>query len=108
MLLILISAFGYLFGANIINAVSFPAPTEVSVSPIATWRVSAEGLKTNLLFGRGPASFGYLWDQFKPLEINGTIFWGVRFVSGFSYLLTLLGEAGLLPSLLLLAFLGVL
>lgn len=107
-LLILFSIFGYLFRANIANVISFPAPTEVSVSPIATWRVSAEGLKANLLFGKGPGSFGYLWDEFKPLEINGTIFWGVRFVSGFSYLLTLLGELGLLPWALFLAFLGAL
>ena len=106
--LILISVFGYLFRANIANLISFPAPTEVSIYPIATWRVSAEGLKANLLFGKGPGSFGYLWDEFKPLEINGTVFWGIRFVSGFSYLLTLLGELGLLSWLLLLAFLGAL
>jgi len=106
--LILVALFVFLFSEFLTNTFNFPSPVEVSVLPSTTIRVASEAIKENVIFGSGPASFGYLWDSFKPYEVNNTVFWGVRFVSGYSYLLTLLGELGILAFLMFIVFLAAL
>jgi len=107
-ILLAISLFGVFSGDIITSSLSFAAPTEVSVSHSATLSVAKQSLKENLIFGSGPTSFTYLWDQFKPSDVNRTIFWGLRFSAGSSYVLTILAELGILPWLLFVALLAIL
>ncbi|KKS95845.1 hypothetical protein A3B05_02630 [Candidatus Giovannonibacteria bacterium RIFCSPLOWO2_01_FULL_43_160] len=104
--LLLISLFALFFSNFIASAITFPAPVEVGVTHQTTFNVVSKALRENLVFGAGPTSFGYLWDKYRPPEINNTPFWGLRFVSGSSLMLSALGEAGLLGWLAFVIFLG--
>lgn len=104
--LLLIALFAFFFSNLIAANISVPAPLEVGVSHATTLDVAGKALRENVLFGSGPNSFGYLWDRYKPLDVNTTPFWGLRFNIGSSYLLTLLAEIGLLGWLVYLVFLG--
>ncbi|MDZ4384796.1 MAG: hypothetical protein U0944_00055, partial [Candidatus Moranbacteria bacterium] len=104
--ILLISLFGFFFSNFIASALNFPAPVEVGVAHQTTFNVAEKALRENLVFGAGPASFGYLWDKYRPAEVNSTPFWSLRFVSGSSLLLSALGEAGLLGWLAFVVFLG--
>ncbi len=104
--LLLISLFGFFFSNFIASTITFPAPVEVGVAHQTTFNVASSALRENLVFGAGPASFGYLWDKYRPTEVNGTPFWSLRFVSGSSLILSALGEAGILGWLAFVIFLG--
>ncbi len=92
----------------VVKGVNLPA--EVSPSLSATLRVAfsvfKEGPKSVLL-GSGPGTFGLDWARYKDPSINQTIFWGVRFGQGSSWLATLIPSAGILGFLAFLLFLGV-
>ena len=104
--LLLISVFGFSFDGFISEKFNIIPPVEVSVSHKATANVVLSSLKEDLFFGKGPATFRYIWDLFKPSEVNQSIFWGTRFDSGSSYLLALPGEIGILGWLLFAGFLA--
>lgn len=86
----------------------FAFPAEVSPALRSTWNVAqsvwGEGIKSMLL-GSGPGTFGLDWNFYKDPSINQTIFWGLRFNQGFSWVFTVLATAGILGALALLAFL---
>jgi len=104
--ILLISLFGFFFSNFIASTLNFPAPVEVGVAHQTTFNVTNQALRANLVFGAGPTSFGYLWDKYRPLEVNNTPFWSLRFVSGSSLMLSALAEAGLLGWLAFVIFLG--
>ena len=104
--ILLVAFFGFFFSKFIASTINFPAPLEVGVAHQTTFNVASQALRENLAFGAGPASFGYLWDKYRPAEVNGTPFWSLRFASGSSLLLSALGEAGLLGWLAFVIFLG--
>ncbi|MBU4353682.1 tetratricopeptide repeat protein [Patescibacteria group bacterium] len=79
---------------------------EVRPSWGATIDIAKETLKTNLLIGSGPNTFLYDWLKYKPMEVNGTIFWNARFISGVGLLPSLVATSGLLGGLALLAFIA--
>ena len=106
LLLLLAALFSFFFSEFIAAKIAFPAPLEVGVSHKTTLNIVGSALRENLLFGTGPNSFGYLWDKYKPQEINSTPFWGVRFNVGSSHILTVFAEVGLLGWLFYLIFLG--
>ena len=104
-ILLLISIFGFVFGGTVLSQFGVVPPIEVSVSHKATADAVLESLKSDLFFGRGPATFRYIWDLYKPSDVNQTIFWGTRFDSGSSFLLGLPGEIGLFGWILFVMFL---
>lgn len=61
----------------------------------------------SLLFGSGPGTFVFDYSKFKPVEINQTFFWGVRFGSAASEILDKLATTGFLGLLSFLAILAV-
>lgn len=88
--------------------VQFAFPAEVSPALRSTWNVArsvwGEGVMPMFL-GSGPGTFGFDWNLYKDSSINQTIFWGLRFNQGFSWISTVLATAGILGSLALLGFL---
>lgn len=61
-------------------------------------------METNLWFGSGPGTYLFDYAKFRPLEINQSNFWDMRFDRGFSEILTMLPTKGLLPSLTIIIF----
>ncbi len=107
-LMIVVTIFWFFLNDFVAKSIAIPAPIEVGVSHGTTFEVVKSALKDHLLLGAGPANFGFLWDKFKPVAINTTPFWSVRFTTGSSYLLTILAEVGILGWIfLIVALLGV-
>lgn len=88
--------------------VQFAFPAEVSPALRSTFNVArsvwGEGVMP-MLFGSGPGTFGLDWNMYKDPSINQTIFWGLRFNQGFSWVSTVLATAGILGFLAMLVFL---
>ncbi len=107
--LLIVSILGFAFGDSFAkissNVFKVQAPLEIGVSHSATFGVLKNALKEDFFFGKGPATFGYLWDLYKPTDVNQTVFWGVKFNVGSSYIFSLLGEIGILGWLVFVAFL---
>lgn len=84
-------------------------PLEVNPSLSATFsitkKVFGEEVK-NIFLGSGPGTFGYDWARYKDPSINQTIFWGIRFNQGYSWVATLVPTLGVLGTLAFLIFLG--
>ncbi len=100
--ILMIMARGTLF-----SRIAFPA--EVSPSLSATFAIAGAVFKegpVRVFFGSGPGTFGLLWEKYKDPAINQTIFWGVRFTAGQSWIMTLLPTAGLLGFASVIAFLA--
>ena len=72
--------------ANIVNL-----PTTISPSVSSTIGIATESYKNNIentLIGSGPATFLYEYLKYRPLELNSTSFFNVRFGQGFSAIST--------------------
>ena len=83
-------------------------PAEVGPSQNATYNIAKEVLKSEggvaNLFGSGPATFSYDYGLYRSVDLNQTVFWGVRFSQGASFFLTALATTGTLGVLSLLLF----
>jgi len=80
---------------------------EVRPSWDASWSVIQNTLRgSNLVLGSGPNTFLYDWLQYKPLEVNQTVFWSARFTTGVSFLSTLLATLGLAGAVALIFLIG--
>lgn len=85
-------------------------PPEVSPSLSATFSVAGSLFKegpVRVFFGSGAGTFGLLWEKYKDASINQTVFWGVRFTQGQSWIATLLATTGLIGAAAALAFFGI-
>lgn len=77
---------------------------EVRPSLTATFDVTRNVYKNNILFGTGPNRFEDAWRQYKDPVINGTQFWNTNFSSGNSFVSTLFVTTGLLGTIIFLVF----
>lgn len=85
-------------------------PAEVNPSLTATFSISKAVFKENvknIFLGTGPATFGLDWVKYKDPSINQTIFWGIRFNQGYSWITTLIPTLGLMGFFAFLGFLSV-
>lgn len=102
-LLVIVSLFLLLGIAGQSLPAIVPVPFDSRPSLSATWSVAKESLSgLSLLFGSGPATFGYDYALYRPIELNQTNFWPIRFNQGFSFLATALGTVGVLGVLAIL------
>ncbi len=64
----------------------------------AGWEVSIDGLKQikSAFFGVGPANYVALFTKAKPIALNSTPLWNLRFGTSSNYYLQLMSETGLL------------
>lgn len=105
--ILIIALFFVMAKALIGDFVSSAGISSVEVRPAwnSTWQVVKNVLKENILVGSGPNTFLYNWLQFKPADINLTLFWAFPFQSGIGFLPTWLAAGGILGGLAWLAFL---
>lgn len=80
-------------------------PLEISVSYPTSFEIALKALKERPFFGSGPGTFIYQFAKFKPIELNQTIFWNIRFDSGAAKILDLIGTLGIFGILTFLALL---
>jgi len=93
---------------DLVGAMDFTA-LEVRPSWGATFDVVGETLTSgtkNFIFGSGPNTFLLDWLRYRPVDINQTIFWSVRFQYGIGLLPSLIATIGILGILSLISFLG--
>lgn len=96
LIILVISLFFILINQHLPVFVS--TPTEVRPS-FGTTLTIAKGTLTGVkqfIFGSGPATFGYDYSRFRPVELNMTSVWSYRFTQGFSFLTTLVSSFGIL------------
>jgi hypothetical protein len=62
------------------------------------WQISVEGLKNlrTALFGVGPGNFLSAFSRFRPIELNNTSLWAMKFTTNSNQYLHLLSTVGLL------------
>lgn len=78
-------------------------PIEVSPNFSATLNIGMANLKAgNYLLGSGPNTFSYIFNVYKPIDVNQTIFWSTLFNTGASAMATWVGTVGALGILSLL------
>jgi len=70
----------------------FSLPTEIRPSLLTSLNTTGE----NIILGSGPATFNYSWQLHRPVSLNQTILWPVKFNQGFSFLATLPTTLGIL------------
>ncbi|MEK7642942.1 MAG: tetratricopeptide repeat protein [Patescibacteria group bacterium] len=80
------------------------APVEASPNWTVTTSLIEKAFGESLLFGHGPNTFGVLWDRYKPVELNSTPLWAVRFTAGSALAPTIIAGGGLLAAITLLFF----
>lgn len=89
--LLIFSLFFLVFKIPLIN-VRF----EILLSHKTEIDIAKNALSKNFFLGTGPATFIFNYSKFKPVEINQTIFWNVKFANGASEILDKLITSGIL------------
>lgn len=78
-------------------SITFAPPAEMRPNAAASLAVVKGVLSSSrAFFGSGPATFGYDYSAFRPLSLNATNLWGVRFNYGFNFFFTILATTGIL------------
>lgn len=84
-------------------------PATISPSTGATLAIAKDSYKANIgniFVGSGPTTFVYEYLKHRPLQLNSTAFFGVRFTQGYSLFATLLVTSGVFGVAALFALLG--
>jgi len=88
------------------SIVSVQLPVEVGLSQSASFDVVKGTWKDSLLLGSGLSSYDLAYLKNKPVEINLTNFWSVKFNEGSSRFFTLAATTGFLGALAILFLMG--
>lgn len=77
-------------------------PREVTLGFVPSWKVSVSSFRDSPFWGTGPGTYQFNYTAYKPVDVNKTKFWGIRFDSAFNEYLQVLGVLGGLGLLALL------
>ena len=75
-------------------------PVEVAPNTTLSWDIAKSALKDHFLFGTGPASYGYAFSQYRPVEYNQGMLYSLRFYEGKGLFFEALASIGALGTLL--------
>lgn len=78
---------------------------EISPSAKISWDVAKNSLKDNLVIGSGPASYGFSFLKYKPIEFNDNIFYDAKFYRGAGLFFESLATIGILGTVVFLVLL---
>lgn len=76
-------------------------PVEVAPNTALSWDIARGSLKDHFLFGAGPASYGYAFSQYRPIEYNQGMLYSLRFYEGKGLFFEALASIGAIGTLLL-------
>ncbi|MDP2930239.1 MAG: hypothetical protein Q8N56_01355, partial [bacterium] len=99
MFLLAVSLFAVVSKNSLLPMVNLPlevSPSFKSSFDIAFKAVAESNKPVSWFLGSGPSTFVYDYSQFRPLDINQTVFWNTRFGVGFSEFATRLATTGTL------------
>lgn len=109
-LLVLVTCAVFLAGGDSLrNSVAAAVNVgELDVRPSwkTTIQISGDVLGDNLLFGTGPGTFTEVWSQYRPMEVNQTVFFNADFSNAIGYVPTSIISTGLIGMLAWFVFLG--
>jgi tetratricopeptide (TPR) repeat protein len=99
----------YMIGPNKLLRANLPV--EVAPNTSLSWSVAKEALKEKLFVGTGPASYGYAFSMYRPVEYNMNQLYTLRFYEGkglfFEALATIGGLGTIFLLVLWLSFLSI-
>ncbi len=84
------------------GAKAFAPLQELQLGLVSSWKVSVSAFRDTPFWGSGPATYQFDFTNYKPIEVNSSKVWNIRFDSAFNeYLQTLavLGGVGLIALL---------
>jgi len=81
------------------NIMDLNLPAEVSLSRGISWDIAKNSLKSNPIFGSGPATFYYDFSKFKGSDFNASILWNTRFNNASGLFFESLATVGTLGTL---------
>ncbi len=105
-LLVLVVSLVFLFAPS---PYKLKMPLVVSPSHGTSWDIASKVVGENsrqLFFGSGPGTFMYDFAEFRPMAVNPSRFWNVRFDRARSHVLTTLATFGILGALAWIVFVG--
>ncbi len=81
-------------------------PIELGLSHRGSLNIIEKTLKENPILGTGPETFVFNYSKYKPITINKTAFWNIRFVDPAAEVFSLISDTGILGLLAFLAMIG--
>ncbi|MBI2018941.1 O-antigen ligase family protein [Candidatus Daviesbacteria bacterium] len=69
-------------------------PRELQLPFVPSWKISVSAFRDSPFWGSGPATYLFNFTNYKPIELNQTNLWNVRFDSAFNEYLETLANLG--------------
>lgn len=69
-------------------------PRQLQLPFVVSWKISVSAFRDSPFWGTGPATYLFNFTNYKPIEINQTNLWNVRFDSAFNEYLETLANLG--------------
>ncbi len=91
-------------GSNPLYSKAQNFPREVTLGFTDSWQVSVSAFRDVPFWGTGPGTYIFDFTKYKPLGINTTKFWSIRFDSAFNEYLQILATLGGVGLVALLSF----
>ncbi len=79
-------------------------PREITLGFPESWKVSVSAFRDTPFWGTGPGTYLFDFTKYKPLEINNSKYWNIRFDSGFNEYLQILATLGGVGLIAILSF----
>ncbi|MEK7203525.1 MAG: tetratricopeptide repeat protein [Patescibacteria group bacterium] len=96
LVVILLAVVSMLLNFNLAGILSIDLPLEVAPSFSSSFKIAREVLTKNTFFGVGPENFSLAYDLYKPISVNNTVFWNVRFQEATSELFNIIISFGVI------------
>lgn len=77
---------------------------EVNLSLIDSWVVSSSTVTDFPLLGSGPSTFGLNFTRYRPIRMNSTDFWNVRFDKPYNELFNVMANLGIVGTIAVVFF----
>lgn len=69
-------------------------PRQLQLPFVVSWKISVSAFRDSPFWGTGPATYLFNFTNYKPIEVNQTNLWNVRFDSAFNEYLETLANLG--------------
>lgn len=89
---------------NYLNQLSKNYPKEIQLSFADSWKVSVSAFRDSPFWGTGPGSYQADFTAYKPVQLNNTTSWNIRFDRAFNEYLEFLATMGAPGLIVLLLF----
>ncbi len=106
-LFIIVFSFIPITKSNLLYNARQKFPQELQLPFPDSWKVSVSTFRDTPFLGTGPATYLFNFSAYKPVEINSTNLWNIRFDTGFNEFLQILGTLGGLGLLAFLFLVGI-